>query len=67
MDTSWAQRVKDLEAAGLTLVAIGEAVGLSTSAISEIKRGATKEPRFSAATKLAALHAQHCPTKAEAA
>lgn len=40
----------------MTLVDIGRAIGLSTSSVSDIKRGASKEPRGMAAVRLFDLH-----------
>lgn len=60
MNIDWSDRIKALEDAGLTLKAIGEAVGLTSSGVSEIKRGATKAPRGDAALKLDALHRLKC-------
>lgn len=53
----WSSRIKDLEGRGWSLKGIGEVVGLSTSSISDIKRGATAEPRGMSAVKLHDLHA----------
>jgi hypothetical protein len=57
----WATRIKELEAVGLSLVEIGETIGLSTSSVSDIKRGATKAPNGMAAVKLHELHRERCP------
>lgn len=56
----WTDKIVDLEGAGLSLVAIAEFVGMTPAAVSELKQGRTKEPRFTSATKLLALHVEHC-------
>lgn len=54
--SDWSTRITDLEAKGWSLKAIGEEIGLSTSSVSDIKRGATLEPRGMAAVRLHELH-----------
>lgn len=54
--TDWAQKIRDARAAGATLAQIGEAVGLSPGAVSDIEQGRTAEPRGMAAVKLHDLH-----------
>lgn len=60
MDTNWSAIVEDLCASGMTLKSIGAAIGQSTSAVSELRQGRTKEPNGSAALKLHSLHASRC-------
>lgn len=55
---TWAQRIADLEARSWSLTKIAAEVGASTSAMSDIKQGRTKEPRASVAMALHALHAR---------
>lgn len=54
---TWASRITDLEGRGWTLVELGREVRLSPQALSDIKRGATVEPRGMAAVRLHKLHA----------
>lgn len=54
--TSWACIVSDLEALGWSLTGLGNAIGLSPQAVSDIKQGRTKAPTGMAAVKLHALH-----------
>lgn len=54
----WAIRITELEAAGWTLTDLAKEVGLSTSAVSDLKRGASKSPRGMAAVRLHELHAR---------
>lgn len=60
MDTTWAERIADLEAAGWSLTQIGKDIELSPQSLSDIKQGRSKEPRGMAAVKLHALHARVC-------
>mgnify|MGYP002813957640 CR=1 FL=1 len=61
---NWSTRVRDLQARGMTLAAIGEKVGLSTSAVGDLATGYRKEPRGEAALALDALHRERCKRKA---
>jgi len=54
--SEWSSKIRELESTGMTLVDIGRAIGLSTSSVSDIKRGASKEPRGMAAVRLFDLH-----------
>lgn len=54
---NWSTRITDCESRGWTLVELGREVGLSPQALSDIKRGATTEPRGMAAVRLHKLHA----------
>jgi hypothetical protein len=56
MDKSWKEKVDDLESRGWTLTAIGDAIGLSVSGVSDIKQERTKAPTGMAAVKLHYLH-----------
>lgn len=56
MEITWADRIKALEARGWSLTAIGDAIGKSTSAVSDIKQKRTKEPGGMAAVQLHHLH-----------
>jgi IS30 family transposase len=61
--TVWARKIGQLEKAGMSLVGISRAVGVSTSTISELKQGRTQQPRGNAALKLIELHERTCNTK----
>lgn len=54
--TTWKTRIDDLRTRGMTLSEIGEQVGLSTGAVSDIANGHTQSLRGEAALKLDALH-----------
>lgn len=54
--STWAQRVRDLQAAGMKLSEIGEAIGLATSTIGDLANGRIKAPGGDAAVKLMELH-----------
>lgn len=56
MDITWADRIKDLETRGWSLTEIGRVIGKSTSTVSDIKQGRTREPGGMAAVKLHDLH-----------
>jgi plasmid maintenance system antidote protein VapI len=56
METSWSDRIKQLEALGWSLTAIGEVIGLSPQSVSDIKGGRTKAPAGMAAVRLHELH-----------
>lgn len=57
METTWREKVLELEAQGLTLVQIGAEVGLTTASVSDIKQGRTKNgPTGMAAVRLYLLH-----------
>lgn len=61
MDTTWREKVLDLEAKGMTLVQIGAQVGLTTASVSDIKQGRTKNgPTGMAAVRLYQLHERVC-------
>lgn len=61
MDTpTWRDRIRALQAAGMTLSEIGEAVGLATSSVSDIANGRSSSPRGDAAMRLYELHRNHC-------
>lgn len=67
MDTNWPEKIKALEASGMSLTEIGEAIGLTTGAVSDVKQGRTSNPRGMAAVKLHQLHVDKCgadPAKA---
>jgi len=52
----WKQLITELEACGLTQEKIGQAVGLSQGAISQIKNIAGREPAYRAGARLVELH-----------
>jgi len=52
----WSACITELEAKGMSLVAIGEKVGLSTGAVSDLKQRRTKAPTGMAAVRLYELH-----------
>ncbi len=56
MDKTWADRIRELEALGWSLAAIGRAIELSPQSLSDIKQGRTREPGGMAAVKLHHLH-----------
>ena len=57
METTWAARIRELEALGWSLTGLGEAIGLSAQGVSDIKQGRTKAPTGMAAVTLHRLHA----------
>lgn len=57
MDTTWADRIRALEARGWSLTEIGRAIEKSPQAVSDIKQGRTREPGGMAAVRLHQLHA----------
>lgn len=59
--TTWASRIKDLQALGMTQKEIGEHIGLATSTVSDIVNGWSKAPGGEAAIKLHELHIIRCP------
>lgn len=62
--TTWAERIEQLRAIGMTLAEIGEQVGLATSSVSDIEQGRTASPRGDAAMKLHELHRIRCERQA---
>lgn len=54
---TWSTRITDCESRGWSLVELAREIGLSPQALSDIKRGATVEPRGMAAVRLHKLHA----------
>jgi transcriptional regulator len=52
----WQALIADIRSTGLTLAQIGKAVDTSTSGISDIARGATREPRWKTGKNLLRLH-----------
>lgn len=57
METTWAVRIRELEALGWSLTGLGEAIGLSAQGVSDIKQGRTRAPTGMAAVELHRLHA----------
>ena len=57
---TWADLIRDLQTTGLTQREIGDSIGLSTSAVSDIANGRTGEPGGTAAMKLHRLHGDRC-------
>lgn len=53
---TWQDRIKALQAAGMTQAEIGEEVGLATASVSDLARGVTRSPRGEAALKLDTLY-----------
>ena len=53
---TWASRIQDLRAEGMTLAQLGEQVGLSVPSVLDLEKGRTKSPRGDAAMRLQALH-----------
>lgn len=49
---NWSNLVVELEKAGWSLTALGQAIGLSPQAVSDIKQGRTKAPSGMAAVRL---------------
>ena len=54
--TTWADRVSDLRAKGMSLVEIGARIGLAPTSVSDIEQGRTLEPSGDAAVALHSLH-----------
>ena len=63
---TWQTRIRDLQAAGLTLSDIAEEIGIATSSVGDIATGRTKEPGGDAALKLYALHKKRCTKRSSA-
>jgi hypothetical protein len=67
----WTQKVKDLQASGMTYAEIGTAINLAPSTVGDLAAGKYKSPRGDAAILLAQLHAEKCapvkPSKKRAA
>lgn len=61
--SKWAQRIRALQQAGLTLAEIGEKVGLATSSVGDLANGWSESPRGEAALKLDKLHRDMCPAE----
>jgi len=64
---TWAERITELESAGRSLTEIAADIGMSQSALSEVKQGRSKEPRGMAAVRLHELHARVCEAGKKAA
>lgn len=56
METTWADRIRDLEERKWSLTAIAGAIGLSPQGVSDIKQGRTKAPTGMSAVRLYELH-----------
>lgn len=74
MNKTWSERIKELEALGWSLTALGEVIGLSQQSVSDIKQGRTKAPTGMAAVLLHDMHStgmkppsNDVPPQAEAA
>jgi transcriptional regulator with XRE-family HTH domain len=59
--STWASRIRDLQALGMTQQEIGEHIGLATSTVSDIANERSKAPGGEAAIKLHELHIIRCP------
>lgn len=57
---NWKTLLLDLRRAGLTQAEIGQAIGLSQPAVSDLVRGRTSTMQWEAGDALIALHAQRC-------
>lgn len=57
MNPTWSEKVIALEANGWSLTALAEAVGLSVSAVSDLKQKRTMQPGGMAAVQLHHLYA----------
>lgn len=64
---TWQSRIRELQAAGLTLAEIGELTGLSTSSVGDIASGRSTQPRGDAAVALHELHKTRCAEPVQAA
>ena len=66
---TWREKISALEAADWSLTAIANAIGSSPSAVSELKQGRSKNPRYQQAVLLDALYRRECKpvTKRKAA
>jgi transcriptional regulator with XRE-family HTH domain len=60
MALTWQSRLKALRKKGLTLVELGQRVGLSPGAVSDIEQGRTREPTGDAALRIHELHLELC-------
>lgn len=56
MDTTWASRIRELEARGWSLTAIAEHIGSSPQSVSDVKHERSKAPNGDAAVRLWQLH-----------
>lgn len=54
----WARCISNIERSGMSLTQIARRIGLSLSAVSDIKHGRTKAPNGSAALVPARLHCE---------
>lgn len=52
----WADRIKAIQASGLSLTEIAKEVGISVGSLSDLKQGRSSEPRGMAAVNLHALY-----------
>lgn len=52
----WNKLITDLESSGMTQEEIGNAVGVTQGAISQIKNIESREPSYNVGVKLIALH-----------
>jgi transcriptional regulator with XRE-family HTH domain len=58
--SKWAERIRELQAAGMTLAEIGARIGLATSTVGDLANGRSESPRGEAALKLHSLHENTC-------
>lgn len=56
---NWAELIADLKRAGCTQLVIAQECGVAQSTISDLARGASKEPSFGLGTKLLDMRARH--------
>jgi transcriptional regulator with XRE-family HTH domain len=56
----WSDRIRQLQASGLTLQEIADSIGLTKSAVGDLAVERNEQPRAEAALKLHALHLQRC-------
>lgn len=55
--TTWATRINDLQALGMTYAEIAEAAGMAPSSVGDLATGRSKSPRGDSAILLHQLHA----------
>lgn len=63
----WPSILKDLSARGLTQQQIAERCGVAQGTVSDLARGATKDPAFQFGQALLALHKSTAPRRPRAA
>jgi transcriptional regulator with XRE-family HTH domain len=61
--TDWPAMLEELRQAGVTQAYIAQYVGMTESAVGQLKRGLISEPKYSRGVLIIELHAEICDSR----